>query len=235
MISHVRFWAAGVGVAGGSALAAAILGTAPAGHASGDDSLGAASSAVFDTALGADSAPVTTTTPADLLSDAGTNYTDAGQLLAGISGTSIGDYAPALTSVENFDANMVQGITNLDSAETALSSYDNGALAEFLNPAFINIDQSWDTASQAALDATQTLDGAVGSGSTADIGAAFLTVATTEFEALQPALQAELVDLGAHFLTGGDFTSIADLGAGLDPVSAIDPSMFADLLSSIGL
>jgi hypothetical protein len=84
-------------------------------------------------------------------------------------------------------------------------------------------------------DATQTLDGAVGSGSTADIGAAFLMVATTEFDALQPALQAELVDLGAHFLTAGDFTSIADLGAGLDPVSAIDPAMFADLLSSIGL
>jgi hypothetical protein len=36
-------------------------------------------------------------------------------------------------------------------------------------------------------------------------------------------------------LTGGDFTSLADLGAGLNPVSAVDPSMFADLLSSIGL
>jgi hypothetical protein len=175
------------------------------------------------------------TTPADLLGDATANYADAGQLLSAIPSSSVGEYAPALASAEEFDGNMVQGIANLDSAESALSSYGNGVLAELLNPVFTNIDQSWDSASQAALDATQALDGVVGSGSTADVGAGLLAVTTSEFEALQPAIQAEFVDLGAHFLTGGDFTSIADLGAGLDPVSSVDPSMFADLLSSIGL
>jgi hypothetical protein len=198
----------------------------------------APSNVTIDTAgAGADvaSAAPAGTTPADLLSDATANYTDAGQLLNAIPSGSIGDYAPALTSVEHFDGDMLQGIANLNSAESALSSYDNGVLSEFLNPIFTNIDQSWDQASQAALDATQALDGVVGSGSTADITAGLLAVSTSEFEALGPTIQAAFVDLGAHFLTGGDFTSFADLGAGLDSVSAIDPSMFADLLSSIGL
>jgi hypothetical protein len=198
----------------------------------------APSNVTIDTAgAGADvaSAAPAGTTPADLLSDATANYTDAGQLLNAIPSGSIGDYAPALTSVEHFDGDMLQGIANLNSAESALSPYDNGVLSEFLNPIFTNIDQSWDQASQAALDATQALDGVVGSGSTADIAAGLLAVSTSEFEALGPTIQAAFVDLVAHFLTGGDFTSFADLGAGLDSVSAIDPSMFADLLSSIGL
>jgi hypothetical protein len=181
------------------------------------------------------SAAPTATTPADLLSDAATNYTDASQLLDDIPSASVGEYAPALASATEFDGNMLAGIATLDSAESALSSYGNGVLTEFLTPVFTNIDQSWDQASEAALSSTQALDGVVGTGSTADIAAGFLAVSTSEFEALQPAIQAEFVDLGAHFLTGGDFTSFADLGAGLDPGSAIDPSIFADLLSSIGL
>lgn len=193
-----------------------------------NDPLGAVSAA-------ADGAPVSITTPADLLSDASTNYTDAGQLLSAIPSGSVGEFAPALASATEFDGTMVQGIANLDSAESALSSYGNGVLADILNPVFTNIDQSWDQASEAALSSTQALDGVIDSGSTADIAAGFLAVSTSEFEALQPAIQAGFIDLGAHFLTGGDFTSLADLGAGLDPVSAVDPSMFADLLSSIGL
>lgn len=178
---------------------------------------------------------VADSTPASLLSDASTNYTDAGHLLSEIPTSSVGDLAPALASATEFDGNMLHGIANLDSAESAVSSYGNGALAEFLNPVFTNIDQSWDQASEAAISSTQALDGVVGSGSTADIAGSFLAVSTSEFEALQPAIQAEFIDLGAHFLTGGDFTSFADLGAGLEPVSAIDPSMLTDLLSSIGL
>jgi hypothetical protein len=37
-------------------------------------------------------------------------------------------------------------------------------------------------------------------------------------------------------LTGGTFTSAAaDLASSLDPATAVDPSIFADVLSSIGL
>ncbi|HUB55968.1 MAG TPA: hypothetical protein VMB04_12475 [Mycobacterium sp.] len=55
MIRNVRFWAAGVGVAGGSALAAATIGTgfAPAANATGDESVGIAGASVSDTALSA--------------------------------------------------------------------------------------------------------------------------------------------------------------------------------------
>jgi hypothetical protein len=57
MTINVHFWIAGVGLAGGSALAAAVigLGVAPVAHATGDDSVGIAGSAVSDTALAASS------------------------------------------------------------------------------------------------------------------------------------------------------------------------------------
>jgi hypothetical protein len=193
-----------------------------------------------DIATGADSAAtlasaVSGTSAADLLSDATTNYTDANQVLAEFPASSLGEYAPALASATEFDDNMLQGIANLGSAETALSGYGNGVLSEFLTPVFTNIDQSWDQASEAALAADQAAEGVIGTGSTADIAAALLAISGPEYEALEPAIQAEFIDLGAHFLTGGDFTSFGDLGAAVDPVSAIDPSMFTDLLSSIGL
>lgn len=178
---------------------------------------------------------VTGTTPAELLTDATTNYTDAGQLLSELPTSSFGQDAPALASAILFDNNMLQGIANVGSAESALSSYDNGALSEFLNPLFTSLDQSWDQASEAALSSSQAVESVVGSGSAADIAAALVGIAGPEYEALGPAIQSEFVDLAAHFLTGGDFTPIGAIASGLDPVSAIDPSMFADLLSSIGL
>jgi hypothetical protein len=195
--------------------------------------------ALFDpgiaTLSAASAAAVTDTTPTGLLSDATTNYTDASQLLSELPTSIYGQYAPALASAIQFDGNMLQGIANLGSAETALSSYDNGVLSEFLNPLFTSVDQSWDQASETALTADQAVQSVVGTGSTADIAAALIGISGPEYEALGPAIQAEFIDLGAHFLTGGDFSSIGDLASGTDPASAIDPSMFADLLSSIGL
>lgn len=192
--------------------------------------------ALFDpdiATLGAASASaIADTTPADLLSDATTNYTDASQVLSELPTSSFGEYAPALASAIQFDGDMLQGIANAGSAESALSSYDNGVLSEFLNPLFISVAQSWDQASQAALTADQAVESVSGTGSTADIADALIGISGPEYEALGPAIQAEFIDLGAHFLTGGDFTAI---GAAVDPVSAIDPSMFADLVSSIGL
>ena len=76
---------------------------------------------------------------------------------------------------------------------------------------------------------------AIATGSATDETTAVLGLIGPEYQALGPALQSEFVDVAAHLLTGGDFTSAADLAAGVDPVSAIDPGIFADLLSSIGL
>jgi hypothetical protein len=52
MAINVHFWIAGVGLAGGSAVAAALIGmgVAPAAHATGDDSVGIAGSSVSDAA-----------------------------------------------------------------------------------------------------------------------------------------------------------------------------------------
>ena len=53
MTINVHFWIAGVGLAGGSALAAAMIGVgvAPVANATGDDSVGIAGSSVSDTAV----------------------------------------------------------------------------------------------------------------------------------------------------------------------------------------
>ncbi|UVO12024.1 hypothetical protein NM962_19290 [Mycobacterium sp. SVM_VP21] len=196
--------------------------TVPAGIATGADSTALASS-------------VTGTTPAGLLSDATTNYIDANHLLSELPASSFGQYAPALATAIQFDDSTLQNIANVGSAEAALSSYDNGALSELLTPLFTSVNQSWDQASEAALAADQAVGNVVGSGSTADITAAMIGISGPEYDAIGSTIQSEFIDLGAHFLTGGDFTSIGDLASGFDPASAIDPSMFADLSSSIGL
>jgi len=200
--------------------------------------LGADFVAVFDPNLGTDtaaSAAAAATDPAELLSEATTNYTDASQILTDIPSSSVGDYAPVLATETLFDNSVLQDIANVGSAESALSSYDNGFLSELLNPLFTSVDQGWDQASEAALGTSQAVESAVATGSTSDIAAAFLTSAIPEYQAIGPAIQSDFIDVAAHLLTGGDFTSIGDLATGLEPVSAIDPSMFADLLSSIGL
>src|SRR5579875_1112217 len=57
MTINVRFWVGGVGVVGGSALAAAVIGmgVAPAANATGDDGVSTAGSAVSDAVVGASS------------------------------------------------------------------------------------------------------------------------------------------------------------------------------------
>jgi hypothetical protein len=180
------------------------------------------------------SAAATATDPGTLLSEATTNYADSNQLLAELS-SSASAYAPAIATNIQFQDGALQDIANVGSAESALSSYDNGVLSDFLNPVFTSVDQGWDQASEAALNADQAVESAVATGSATDIASAFLGIAGPEYQAIGPGIQSDFIDLAAHFLTGGDFTSAADLAAGVDPVSALDPSIFADLLSSIGL
>jgi hypothetical protein len=130
---------------------------------------------------------------------------------------------------------LLQDIGNVGSAESATSSYDNGVLSDLLNPLFTSVDQGWDQVSEAALNADQALESAVATGSATDETTAVLGLLGPEYQAIGPDFQSAFIDLGAHFLTGGDFTSAADVAAVVDPASALDPSIFADLLSSIGL
>jgi hypothetical protein len=183
-----------------------------------------------DVAASADSAAtlpsvVTGTTPADLLSDATTNYTDANQFLGEIPS---GEFASASSAIFNQGVD-IQDIASLGISENALSSYDNGVLADFLTPLFSSVNQGWDQASEAALTADQALETAVAGGSVTDITSALTGLIEPSYQAFGPDVTSNLIDLGAHFLTGVDpFT------AGIDSVSAVDPGIIADALSSIG-
>lgn len=164
-----------------------------------------------------------TTDPSGLLAEAATNYTDSNQLLGELS-SSASAYAPAIATQIQFQDSVLQDIANVGSAQSALSSYDHGLLAGVVNPLFTSVDQGWEQASEAALSADKAAESAITTGSSTEIASAFLAIAGPEYQALGPDVQSAFIDLAAHFLTGGDFTS-----------AAVDPSSFADLLSSLGL
>jgi|GEM_PF-765945 len=170
--------------------------------------------------------------PSGLLTEAATNYTDSNQLLGELP-SSASAYAPAIATQIQFQDSVLQDIANVGSAQSALSSYDNGVLADFVNPLFTNVDQGWEHASAAALSADKAVESAITTGSSTEIASAFLGIAGPEYQALGPDVQSAFIDVAAHFLTGGDFTSVTDVMAGAGSAAA-DPSIFADLLSSIG-
>ena len=158
----------------------------------------------------ANGASIPAATPAELLSDASTNYTDANQLLSAIpSGP---DYSANIATTIDVQDKLLQGIANVGSAESALSSYDNGALSDLLNPWFTSVDQGWDQVSEAALSSDQALESAVSTGSATSIETALAGTLGPVYEALGPAFQSDFVDIAAHLLTGID-----PVTAGLDP------------------
>lgn len=191
------------------------------------NALGDSFLAIFDPDIstGAATSAAAAADPATVLNEATTNYADANQFLGEIPS---GEFASVSGAVFQQDIDM-QDIASLGLSENAISAYDNGVLADFLNPVFGSVNQGWDQASEAALNADQALETAVAGGSSTDISAALLGLIEPTYQALGPDLDSGLIDLGAHLLTGVDpFT------AGLDSVSAVDPGIVADVLSSIG-
>jgi hypothetical protein len=183
--------------------------------------------ALFDPDIGtlsaASASSAADTTPADLLSQASTNFTDANQVLTQIP--AVGDASTVgLVEQQNVD---LQDIAQLGTSESALSSYDNGAVMQLLDPLFNSVNQRWDQASEAVLNADQALQiaAATGSGTTIDTPIYDLLGAQLQ----SPIFSSDFIDLTAHFLTGID-----PFSAGVDTASAIDPGIVADLLSSIG-
>jgi PE-PPE domain len=163
--------------------------------------------------------------PSNLLSEATTNFTDANQLLGEIPS---GDFASVTSTIDAQDT-LLQTLGFLDSAESSLLSVDNGALADLLNPWFTSVDQGWYSASEAALNADQALETAVASGSATAEDTALLGLITPSLDALGPDLNSVPI-IFADILSGND-----PISAGGDLASSLDPSIFADLLSSIGL
>lgn len=242
MTSGVRRWAPGAGLVGGIAAAAAIIGTAGApviradtvddviGSADGNVT-GVSTIALFDPIIGTDGAASSSalTDPAGLLSEAVTNLAGANQLLNGIP---TGEFAPVATQIMLQDT-VLQDLGFLDSAESSLSSFDNGALSDLLNPWFTSVDQAWEQASEAMLNADQALETAVATGSATDESTAVLGLLTPDLEIIGPGLNSFLI-VFADLLTGADPISAADFAAILDPAAVLDPSVFTDVLSSIG-
>jgi hypothetical protein len=179
--------------------------------------------------------------PLDLLGDAQSALIDANQVLgqidvSGLTADEAG-VGPSITTLIDTQDHALTILDKLDSAESAILSFDNGSLSDFVSPLLTNLDQQWDQTTEALLSADQSIASAVSGGSFADILAA-------QFEALAP--DAQLVGdsfqslptewIGSLFGASSSATEAAsDLASSLDPATVIDPSIFADVLSSIGL
>jgi hypothetical protein len=191
--------------------------------------------------IGMGTAHADDTSPLDLLGDAQSALTDANQALgqidvSGLTGDEAG-VGPSITTLIDTQDHALTILDKLDSAESAILSFDNGSLSNFVSPLLTDLDQQWYQTTEALLGADQSIASAVSGGSFADILAA-------QFEALTP--DAQLVGdsfqslptewIGSLFGAGSSATEAAsDLASSLDPATVIDPSIFADVLSSIGL
>jgi hypothetical protein len=156
--------------------------------------------------------------------------------VSGLTGDEAG-VGPSITTLIDTQDHALTILDKLDSAESAILSFDNGSLSNFVSPLLTNLDQQWYQTTEALLSADQSIAGAVSGGSFADI-------LTAQFEALTP--DAQLIGdafqslptewIGSLFGAGSSATEAAsDLASSLDPATVIDPSIFADVLSSIGL
>jgi hypothetical protein len=208
---RVRQWSAGAGLA--AAVAVIGMGTA---HA--DD-----------------------TSPLDLLGDAQSALTDANQALgqidvSGLTGDEAG-VGPSITTLIDTQDHALTILDKLDSAESAILSFDNGSLSNFVSPLLTNLDQQWYQTTEALLSADQSIAGAVSGGSFADILAAQFEALTPDAQLIGDAFQSLPTEwIGSLFGAGSSATEAAsDLASSLDPATVIDPSIFADVLSSIGL
>lgn len=152
-------------------------------------------------------APIVTTSPLELLEDAADNLTNASALL----GPSPSDI-PGLLLQTDAQGHALNVLTGLISAEASLDSYDNGAFAEVLTPWFNAVDQGWDSATAALLSADTAAENAFSAGSNVD--AAVLGVFSADF-----ALLGDMANsLPIEFTAG-----------------IIDPALFTDLVTSVGL
>jgi hypothetical protein len=163
-----------------------------------------------------------------------------GQAIADLNqGTAVLDAAPTadlsarqadiLADSENLNTELVSPLSQMATLQDGLSAADQTYLA--------NADEQFVTAAANMLSADQAFVAADQAG---DLTGSSLN--STDLGLLDGALGLLSADfnvggaeLFALFTGGLDPSSAADLAASLDPATAIDPSIFADVLSSIGL
>jgi hypothetical protein len=159
-----RLWGVGAGMA---AAAAAVIGM---GIAHADD-----------------------TSPLDLLGDAQVALTDANQVLGQIDVSSLtGDEAGVASFIgtqTGIQDHALTALDKLDSAESAILSFDNGSLSNLISPLFTNLDQQWYQTGEAVLGADQSLASAVAGGSFTDMIEAQYEVLTHSSQLLSDTFQ----------------------------------------------
>jgi hypothetical protein len=225
--SRAKRWATSVGVLGGAAVAAVVIGAAGAPAARAD---------VID----------------DLLIQAEGDIDDAATLYSGIDASELPAKQAANIGAEVSDLQNQAGlVSQIQSQQDALSE----ALQS--NSQLVSADNQLATASGDLLSATNAY---VNDADAGDYVTGYATTLTSYFDRLDfvyaEAFQFLPAVLDSEFTTefvgfpnvepitpadaladlagGLDASPAADLATSLDPAVAIDPSMFGDLLSSIG-
>lgn len=170
----VRRFRSAAGLAGGAAVAAAILGVGTAHAAPSDDVAGTAVTTAAATSSGWDGswlfgdltnpgdAAATTNSSVDLLSTAYTNLTDASDLLSGLGNniSSIGDRLDTIAQTLP---------DKIEPAESAILAH-SGSLSGLVDQLFLDpLNQQWLATSDAVLSASQALESATADGSNLEI------------------------------------------------------------------
>jgi hypothetical protein len=141
--SCVRRWGIGVGLAGGSAVAAALIGLSTA-HAHADP------------------------TPDDPLTTAGTELTEGSTVLSGIDVSNDPDLASDVSNLVAVQNGALPNISTLELAESIISAHD-GSLSSLVDQLYFDpLNQDWANTGESLLNADQGLATAVTDGTSLD-------------------------------------------------------------------
>jgi PE-PPE domain len=167
-------------------------------------------------------------TPDDVIGQAITDLNQADTLLDTASTADLSTLSAHLLSAQESIAPIAAGLPTIESLQDQLSAPDQAFVA--------GVDEQLVSAAQNIVSADQAFVAADQAGelSGSGLNATDLTVLGADFQLLDAGFSV----IGADFLadiTGGLGTTSADLASSLDPAAAVDPSIFADLLSSFGL
>jgi hypothetical protein len=168
-------------------------------------------------------------TPDDVIGQALAVINEGDALLDTAPTADLGTESASLLSRQENLGGLDSDLNQLASLQDQLSPGDQAFLA--------SADEQWVTAAQNVLSADQTFLAADQAGDLTGNGfnAADLTVIDADLGLLGADFNTVGASLFALFTVGLDTSSAADLAEGLDPATAVDPSIFADVLSSIGL
>ena len=187
----------------------------------------ASATAATDLATSATSASAT---PDDVIGQAITDLNQGTTVLDTASTADLGTRsADLLSSQEGLASQLDPLLTQLGSLQDQLTPTDQTLLA--------GVDEQMVSAAQNILSADQAFVAADQAGDLSSSGftSADFTLIGADFNFLGAFLEADGAGILADLTGGFDPSSAADLASSLDPATVIDPSIFADVLSSIGL